>query len=72
METLAGHCDEGHNDGDGANASMRRPSGLCIDPHGYCFFADTGSCVLISSAFPTSVCVFARGAGEQTAYHSKP
>eukprot|EP00802_Teleaulax_amphioxeia_P034274 Tamp_40438.p2 GENE.Tamp_40438~~Tamp_40438.p2 ORF type:complete len:131 (+),score=7.48 Tamp_40438:47-394(+) len=22
---------------------MRRPSGLCVDPRGYCFFSDTGN-----------------------------
>ena len=65
METLAGHgAAEGNNDGHGEKVRMRRPSGLCIDPHGYCFFADTGSCVLISSALPmalpTSVCMCTR------------
>ena len=71
METLAGHgAAEGNNDGRGEKVRMRRPSGLCIDPHGYCFFADTGSCLLISCKLPIAwplVCVYVyAGAGKRS------
>eukprot|EP00277_Geminigera_cryophila_P002165 CAMPEP_0179421568 /NCGR_PEP_ID=MMETSP0799-20121207/9860_1 /TAXON_ID=46947 /ORGANISM="Geminigera cryophila, Strain CCMP2564" /LENGTH=279 /DNA_ID=CAMNT_0021195433 /DNA_START=95 /DNA_END=930 /DNA_ORIENTATION=+ len=44
IQTLAGQDGvEGSTDGLGAQASMRRPSGLCVDPTGYCYVSDTGN-----------------------------
>ena len=42
ITTLAGDT-EGNADGTGAQAGLRRPSALCVDPAGYCLVSDTGN-----------------------------
>ena len=37
---------EGHADGPIKEAAMRRPSGLCVDPRGHCYLADTGNAAI--------------------------
>ena len=47
MEMLAGQDGvAGFADGNKTEAAMRRPSGLCVDPTGYCYVADTGNAVV--------------------------
>ena len=47
VENLAGQDGvDGCVDGPSSDATMRRPSGLCVDPKGYCFVADTGNAVV--------------------------
>ena len=45
ITTLAGHT-EGNADGTGAQAGLRRPSALCVDPAGYCLVSDTGNSIV--------------------------
>ena len=44
LQVLAGQRGvEGHADGPATEAAVRRPSGLCVDPRGHIFLADTGN-----------------------------